>query len=199
MESIPTVSRVFMESMFKRALAPRITPRVQEQLKALGVNLEAPLHAAYSQEVYSRAMALVAEQCFPGLPSEAAFREMGRLYIQGYGQSQLGAAFMEMARAVGPERTLQRMQHNQRSNNNYTQLEWVKQDERHFIIHSSIVPEMAPRFVVVPGFHPGPFTSGVYQEVLNLLGVRNPTVEYRVVDPVLMKFTFVLTWDAPAP
>ena len=36
MESIPTVSRVFMESMFKRALAPRITPRVQEQLKALG-------------------------------------------------------------------------------------------------------------------------------------------------------------------
>jgi uncharacterized protein (TIGR02265 family) len=194
MQLEPTFSTTAIEGL-KRALGDVLTPALQAKLAALGVDYGKPLRAAYRQEVWDQALLAAMAVLFPELEREAACFAMGTRYIEGFSSTLLGKAIVELGRLVGPERTLKRMQHNQRSTNNYSAVELEKLGPTHFRIRTSILPEFLPAVVIHPEMHYAALTGGIYFGVLKLLGVKNPHITYRDVDPAKGIADYDLTWE----
>ena len=114
MDIEPTYSETAAESLFRRGLAERMTPEVQAELKQIGIDLARPFSAAYPQEVWERGVQCVATRLFADLPAPQAHTEVGRRYMVGFQHTLVGRATTHLGRLIGPERTLHRMQRNQR-------------------------------------------------------------------------------------
>ncbi|MBZ4334393.1 DUF2378 family protein [Corallococcus interemptor] len=110
-----------VDSLYRKVLAPSLTPELVDRLRARGLNLHAPLLAAYPLAVWVDCLEDTARTLHPDQPVEQGRRLMGRRMVEGYAQTLVGGAVLTLARVVGPMRSLERMQHNFRSGNNYTE------------------------------------------------------------------------------
>jgi uncharacterized protein (TIGR02265 family) len=191
----PTYSETATDGMFRRALAGRITPQLQGELKQLGIDLDRPTLAAYSQAAWEGGVKRAAEQLFPGLPIEKAYFELGKLYMVGFQSTLVGKAVTQLGKLIGPERTLLRMERNQRTTNNYSVLRVEKLAATHFRLHASMAAEYLPRSTDVLGTHLGDLVSGIYFGVLTLLEVKNPRSTFRPVAAAEFRYEYDLTWD----
>ena len=195
MDLEPTYSETAAEGMFRRGLAGRLTPAVQEELKQVGIDLGRPLLAAYPQAAWERGVQVVVTRLFSDLPPEQGYFQVGRLYIRGFEATLLGKAVVQLSRIIGPERTLSRMQRNQRTTANFSDLQVEKVAATHFRIHSATGAEFLPRATDTLGTHAGDLVSGIYLGVLELLAVKNPKSTFRVVDAARYAYDYDLTWD----
>ena len=191
----PTFSMTAVEGMFHRAVAGRMTPVVKAQLKEIGLDLDRPLLAAYSQPVWERGVHCMETGLYEALPVEQAYFDLGRLYVVGLQATLLGSAASQLVKLIGPERALKRLPRTVRASNNFTTLEVEQLAERHFLLHSGVVPEAAPYMLNRHEKQTSHMLSGTYTGLLGMLGVRGPQVTFREVDPSTFRREFDLRWE----
>lgn len=96
-----------VEGVFKRVLAPDLTPSLISQLADAGVDVSVPMAHAYPRATWYRAIELTAEALYPGLPSATQQRRLGAHLIEAL-QSRhvIKGPWLSMARFMGPRRAL---------------------------------------------------------------------------------------------
>lgn len=107
-----------IEGQFLRGLGEKLTPELRAVVKGCGIDLDR-LQPGYPVEVMERTLKTLAPLVFPTLSTSEAMWEFGRAFLRGYSQTFLGGAMVGVMKAVGPRRTLERMQKNFRTGTNF--------------------------------------------------------------------------------
>lgn len=170
-----------VDSLYRRTLDKDLPQELRARLKTLGLDLDAPLQAAYAHDVWVRCLDEVGRALHPDLPLEAARRKLARRMIEGYAQTVMGAAVLTMARVLGPMRSLGRMTHNFRSGNNFTETRLTVVD-----------PSTADLWFNEPEATEG-FVEGVLEEGLHRIGVKGLTITRNRQGPE--SCTYRVHWD----
>lgn len=105
----------------QRALGDRLTGQVSTQFRDLGVDFAKGLEPAYELEVWVKSVRQASQLLNPEAPEPEQLYRFGRAFIDGYERTMVGKAMLTTLRLIGPKRTLERMDRNLRSGNNYTQ------------------------------------------------------------------------------
>jgi hypothetical protein len=103
--SVPRERLVYdltVESMFSRALKGRLSSRVRARVKEAGIDLDAKLKPAYPREVWLRAMRIVVEELYEGVPEERAWLELGERLVISLGETVMGSATLSILKLLGP-------------------------------------------------------------------------------------------------
>lgn len=111
-----------IEGLFLKALAGRLTPALVVELRRAGVDVEKPLLPAYPFEVWHAALHATVQALWPALPVNEGYRQLGRTLVLGYRETLIGRALEGIARLIGPERMLARMDKNIRGGDNHTRV-----------------------------------------------------------------------------
>ncbi|RKH41010.1 DUF2378 family protein [Corallococcus sicarius] len=122
---VPTEKRIFaqsVEALFVRTLGPHLTRDGRQRLKAAGLDLSQPLRHNYSLDQWRSFLDVAARDVFPGQPAEVAYTELGARYLQGFQQTAVGRASMQLVTHLGPEKTLERVPYNLRAGNNFNEV-----------------------------------------------------------------------------
>jgi len=130
--SVPSERVVFeqtIEGLFVTALRSRMSPALQRDLRAEGVDLAQRLRPAYPVDVWSRCCLVAAKHMHPSLPVEDSMRLLGEAVVEGFASGFLGRALMGVVRVLGPHRALARVRQNFRSGNNYAEATVTKVGE----------------------------------------------------------------------
>lgn len=172
-----------VDSLYRRTLDKDLPQELRARLKTLGMDLDAPLQAAYPHAVWVRCLDEVGRTLHPELPLEGARRQLARRMIEGYAQTVMGAAVLTMARVLGPMRSLGRMTHNFRSGNNFTETRLTV-----------VGPKSADLWFNEPEATEG-FVEGVLEEGLERIGVKGLTITRTRQGPE--SCTYRVQWDAP--
>lgn len=108
-------------AMFIDAFPPEKYPGLEERYRALGLDVKRKLLPAYEYSVWRACLQAQRELVFPGAPvAEAAFQQ-GARYVDAYfDRTALGGPLLLVLRLIGVRRTLERMTHNFRSANNFS-------------------------------------------------------------------------------
>lgn len=112
-----------VESLWVKGLGERLTPALRAELKALGLDLGPPLLPGYPAEVIGAATRHAAGKLYPELSLDEAIYRMGEIAVDQFAYSLLGRALFPMLRVFGAKRTMQRMQSNIRTSNNFATIE----------------------------------------------------------------------------
>ncbi len=171
-----------VEGLFRRGLAGRLSPELNEQLRKAGLDLDRPLLPAYPLETWLRCVSLAAQVLYPNEPRELALRHVGERMVDGYLETTMGSAMFGLLRLLGPHRTLGRMQKNFRSANNYTEVR---------------LTELGPREADLWMNEPGMlryFMEGILLAGLRGAGTPDVRVELRHFDDTSV--TYRLSWGA---
>ncbi|MCP3144635.1 DUF2378 family protein [Pyxidicoccus xibeiensis] len=173
-----------VDSLYGRTLDGDLTPELKARLKALGLDLDAPLQAAYPHAVWVRCLDETGRTLHPDVPLDEARRRLARRMIEGYAQTLMGASVLAMARVLGTMRSLGRMTHNFRSGNNFTEtrLEVVS-------------PNAADLWFNEPEATEG-FVEGVLEEGLQRIGVKGLVITRTRQGPD--SCTYRVQWDDTA-
>lgn len=172
---------VFYEGLFLRALAQELTPRLKERARAVGLDLDRTLEPAYDAEKFGALVELAREEVYPGLPREKGLRELGRRFLRGYVDTGLGKAMALMMRAIGPMKTLARMERNFRTGTNYVETRFTELGKTHAQLWINEVHGVA-------GFFAGVLLAGA-----EVVGAEN--TEVKVVTTEGPSATFDVSWD----
>lgn len=150
-----------------RAIGGRLDDASRAHLKQLGLDVT-QLEPAYPLEVWTNVMRYGASLVAPSLPPPQQMFELGRRFIDGYGATLVGKAMLTALKVLGPRRTLERMNRNFRTGNNYTEtrLEPKGPTEYHLWLNSVKEPE----------FYRGMLTAGL--ERSGAQGVELQTIEH---------------------
>jgi uncharacterized protein (TIGR02265 family) len=110
-----------VDGLWFRALKPRISPSLRAALKEKGLDLDKPLEPAYPAEKMHEWVALTAAQLYPTMGKDDALKQLGVDFFRGYTSTFIGAAMKTMMRVLGVRRSLERMERNFRTGNNFMQ------------------------------------------------------------------------------
>ncbi|MBJ6763023.1 DUF2378 family protein [Myxococcaceae bacterium JPH2] len=173
-----------VDSLYRKTLARDLSPDLRRRLREFGMDVEAPLLAAYPHPVWVKCLDEVSQALYPGVPTDVARRQLARRWIEGYAQTLVGAAVLTLARVVGPMRSLERMTHNFRSGNNFT-------ETRLTVLGAS----SADLWFNEPEATEG-FVEGVLEEGLVRIGVKGLTLARTRHGPDAC--TYHLQWTHPS-
>ncbi len=150
----------------RRVLGDRLGDEVvRARFRAHGVDVERP-PAAVALETWLASLDATMDTLWPALPREQAAWELGAAVMRGYAGTLLGKALMQMAKVIGPKRSLERMARNLRSTNNYSETKLTELAPNHF--------ELWINIVVNPHYFCGLLTAG-----LELTGVQASSVRIK--------------------
>lgn len=110
------------DGLFSKDLRARVTPALDAQLKALGVNLEKPFNPGYTIETWAAVIDACAQHIYPELSRPDAFWQLGRDTVDGFAHTLIGKALFAMMKLIGPARSLERSTRSYASTNNYTKV-----------------------------------------------------------------------------
>ncbi|MFP2931974.1 DUF2378 family protein [Pyxidicoccus sp. 3LG] len=170
-----------VDSLYRRTLDGDLKPELRARLKELGMDLDAPILAAYPHAVWVQCLDETGRALHPGLPLDQARRQLARRMIEGYAQTLMGAAVLAMARVLGPMRSLGRMTHNFRSGNNFTETRL-----------EVLGPNVADLWFNEPEVTEG-FVEGVLEEGLQRVGVKGLLITRARQGPE--SCTYRVQWD----
>jgi uncharacterized protein (TIGR02265 family) len=108
-----------VEGLWKRSLAGRLDASLLAALKKEGLDLSRPLDPAFPAEKMHVWVKLTARTLYPDVSEEVALRQLGAELFKGLTRTFVGKAMVAVMRVVGTRRSLERMQRNFRSGNNY--------------------------------------------------------------------------------
>lgn len=118
-----------VEGLFVRGLGKAMTPALEEQLRAAGIDLRR-LQPAYPVEAMRRAIDATLAALYPDRSRAEGLAELGRVFMRGYGQTLIGGAMVQFMKVIGPRRSLERMQRNFRTGTNFIETKFTAIDER---------------------------------------------------------------------
>ncbi|MFZ5441680.1 MAG: DUF2378 family protein [Myxococcota bacterium] len=151
-----------VEGVFKRLLAPDLTPQLIGQLAEAGIDVSVPAHPSYPRAAWYRAVSLTAAALFPELPEATQQRKLGAHIIHAL-QSRhvIKGPWLSMARLMGPRRALkQAMDFTDRSPIRMTITERSK-TEFEVAVDDKEQPE---------------FLAGLLEAAIHMLGGKSPHV-----------------------
>lgn len=107
-----------VEGIFVKGLGQRLTPELRSDLKTLGIDLDR-LGPAYPVATARKGLEAAWQRVFPELSKTDAFRELGRLSVQGYLDTMVGKAVLGLVRIMGVKRSLLRLHQSLSGGSNY--------------------------------------------------------------------------------
>jgi uncharacterized protein (TIGR02265 family) len=107
-----------IEGIFIKGLGDKLSPRLKEEIKKVGIDLN-KLAPAYPVELVHKACKVVMPVLYPGMTEAEAFHQLGLLSLRGYTETLLGKALMQILKLIGVRRSLLRMHTSMRSGNNF--------------------------------------------------------------------------------
>lgn len=175
--SEPMTRAMLFESLFIHGL--KAEGALVEVLRAEGVDLRA-LKLEYPMRVFNRCVDRAGAHVYPGLPAEAARRQLGRVFIQGFAQTLLGKVVAVGMPLLGPVRYLKRFQDHLHMDSSPLRVTPVQVGERAFRMEFRNGVEATPDFM-----------AGLLEE-----GLRYTRTEARIVPERLgpMSFDLHITW-----
>ena len=157
-----TIPGKLVEGVFKRVLAPDLTPELIKQLAAVGVDVSGPMEPSYPRTAWYLAIELTANALYPGDALPVQLRRLGAHVISALQARQIiKATYLTMARLMGPRRALkQAMDFSERSPVKLTITERSKSE---FLI--SVDDTEQPDFL-----------AGLLESAIAMLGGKAPEV-----------------------
>lgn len=110
-----------VEGLLRHGVGDRVTLRLRERLKQVGLDLERPLLPAYRVMQWAHCLNIIVEELYPNMPREEGFRQLAEHHVEGYGRTLVGRALMRLMRLLGPKRTVSRMVQALSASDNYTE------------------------------------------------------------------------------
>ena len=169
-----------VEGLLRHGLEGRLTPRLKERLRHIGVDMDRPLLPAYPVPVWLHCLRATIDEVYPGMAPEAAYRDLGARMTAGYGRTLVGRALYVLARLQGPRRMVLRLPNMLASGDNYTNAEVVEKGPCHFEMRMNSVVE-------APGY-----AESIMEALLRLSGAQGPRV--RVLDRSRGHTLYGLEW-----
>lgn len=121
-----------VEGLLRHGVGERVTPRLRERLRQVGLDLDRPLLPAYPVEQWKHCLHIIVEELYPGLPREESFRQLAAAHVEGYGRTLVGRALMRLLKLLGPKRTVRQMVQALRSSDNYTEARLTERGPGHY-------------------------------------------------------------------
>lgn len=158
----PTIPGKLVEAVFKRVLAPDLTPALLTQLASVGVDLSGPMEPSYPRTAWYLAVELTAKTLHPEEPLPVQLRKLGGHIITSLQSRQIiKGAWLTMAKLMGPRRALkQAMDFTDRSPVKLTITERAK-SEFEISVDDTEQPD---------------FLAGLLEAAISMLGGKNPGV-----------------------
>ncbi len=172
-----------VEGLVRHGLQGHVSLRLRERLRQEGVDIDRPLLPAYPVPTWSRCLNIIAEESFPGLPPEEAFRRLATRHVEGYGHTLFGRAVYRVMRLLGPRRMVQRLPQTLRGTDNYTDAELVEVGPAAFEMRMNSV-------LYAPGY-----VEALFEAMLRVAGAQSPQVVTTRVEEG--HTTYRLTWTEP--
>jgi uncharacterized protein (TIGR02265 family) len=169
------------EGLFVRGLKGRLTPRLEQRLKEIGLDLKR-LATAYPLEVWTKSVELAAQELHRGVPRAEAYRLLGERVVEGFAETFLGNTLFSVLKLYGPTRAMHRTTRNFRSANNYTEARVTERKPGDFELWMNETGDT--RWV----------TQGVLVAALRRLGATELTVDVTHFDE--QGVTFDVKWKA---
>jgi uncharacterized protein (TIGR02265 family) len=165
----PVIFGHAVEALFDFVMKGRLDAAVRQRFRALGIELDQPLHVAYPVPVWFDAIALCAELAHPGVPRDEAWYRIGRQLSVGYSHTALGKALFGLTRLVGWKRAQQRLTRVLQTGCNYLKTQGVELPEGGFEVTLTVLPEFREALGGHPGFDPH-FMHGCLEGILDAGG-----------------------------
>jgi uncharacterized protein (TIGR02265 family) len=169
-----------VEGLLKHGLHGKVSPRLRERLRQAGVDLDRPLMPAYRVSVWMHCLSVIAEETYPGVPPEEAFRRLAEAHVEGYGHTLLGRALYGVMRMLGPRRVAQRLPQTLRGTDNYTEAVLTERGPTTYEMRlNSSIPS--------PGY-----VEALFEAMLRVGGAESPRVTKLHTDE--QSTLYQLTW-----
>ncbi len=175
---------------FRRSMGRRLTPKLVEEIKVIGVDLSKP--AAIPLATWERMLRHVAIALFSELTESERYRALGHAFMQGYVETTIGRASLALGRVIGAKRTLMRMGRNFRSVTNYVEIEATEKGPTAIELKTWMIPLHLERHRERTDIFVS-YRQGVIEETLKLLG-RDGAVEISHCDRERLSATYLIHW-----
>lgn len=169
-----------IEAIFVKGMGEKITPRLKEEIKKAGIDLN-KLAPAYPVEQVYKACKVVMPVLFAGMSEAEALHQLGVSSMRGYTETLLGKALMQILKLIGVRRSLLRMHTSMRSGNNFLETSSTVLSENCIELRFSDVSGM-------PSFY-----QGIIEEGGRMAHAKNLRVKTVASDPP--GHTFRVEWD----
>lgn len=169
-----------VEGLIQHGLQGRISPRLKTRLRQVGLDVDRPLLPAYSVLMWQQCLRVIAEETWPGMALEEAFRHLAAAHVEGYGRTLIGRAVYGVMRLLGPRRLVQRMPQTLRGTDNYTQVELVEKGPAAYEMRMNSALDC-------PGY-----AESLFEHMLRVGGGESPHVTTLSVEDG--HTTYLLTW-----
>lgn len=170
------------DALFSKEIRGKVTPAIDEELKALGVRLDKPFQPAYPVETWASTLDLLGRHLYPEDSTPDAYWKLGRSTIVGFGETLAGRALFPLLRLIGPVRALDRASRNYAATNNYTKVVLTRVGPTSFDFYLN-EKHTLPQY-----------DMGVVEAMLSHLHVVSPQVTLKARDAE--GFTMAIHWDA---
>lgn len=128
-----------IDGMFRKSLGKRLTAACRAELKAAGLDLDRALLPAYPLDQYFTFLEIAGRHLYPDAPLPQALFELGAGFLDGYHETLMGRAILQLARLIGPTRAVKRSAQTWRQGNNFTEVRVVERTPTCFELHFNVV------------------------------------------------------------
>ena len=162
-----TIPGKLVDGVFKRVIAPDLTPPLITELAAVGVDLSLPTPTTYPRTAWYLAVEITAKTLFPADPLAVQLRRFGAHIISSLqSRNIIKGPWLSMARLMGPRRALrQAMDFLDRSPVKITLTERSK-TEFSITVDETEQPD---------------FLAGLLEAAISMLGGKSPEVSLEAV------------------
>lgn len=150
-----------VEGLFVRALDHKLSATCKAELKAVGIDLDAPLRSTYPAEAWGQGLQVVRRHLYPASPEEKGMRQLGRVFIDGFHQTLPGKVIVSVARLTGPSRSVGPLSRRLATGNNYMRAETRALTETSLHIWLNDAGPGGPWFML-----------GIFERSLEIVGAR---------------------------
>jgi uncharacterized protein (TIGR02265 family) len=171
-----------VEGVFLRGLVGQVTPSLSAKLRALGLDLHQKLRPTYPREAWTRMLEVTVSELFPNVSPEEGYRKLGALAVNGIGHTMMGKVLVQMARLMGPRRSMLRLPQVFTGVNNFMTMELQEMAPTHFRVH-----------VNESYGHPA-YVLGAMQAAMRLADAKDLQVE--ILDSTAQKVSVEVRWAA---
>lgn len=172
-----------VEGLFVRGVGSKLTLAIRNEIRAVGIDLDKPLLAAYPVDTYHRAINIVAQRVYPELTAEKAHFEIGSRMIYGLVETLIGKGLVGFAKVVGPRRSLMKVATTSKTSTNFSQNEARE-------IGPNEVEIIAYPYVGLPELMQGAMVASA-----EVAGAKNARCDISSWDPKSEKLVLRVRWD----
>lgn len=171
-----------VEGVFLRGLVGEVTPSLSTKLRALGLDLDQKLRPTYPREAWRRMLEVTVAELFPDVSRDEGFRLLGAKAVNGIGYTMIGKVLVQMARLMGPRRSVLRLPQVFTSMNNFMKIELTEVEPTHFLVH-------------VDGTYGHPaYVLGAMQAAMGLTDAKD--LQVKLLDWSATKVSVDVKWSA---